>query len=91
MKDTLAKTDAPSSRSRSIRSRYLGGLPDSRGTENEDGITEDAEQEGLEEKLAHDSTPLVMKIAQHDGSLLHKYWSNKHSPGNGFYTGKRKL
>lgn len=74
--------------SRSISGHYMGGNPDSRGTESEDGITEDNEHANLDDRLAHDATPLLMKIAQGDRDDMHKYWSNKHSPGNGFYTGK---
>ncbi len=81
----MSNAGAPSSRS--LPAHYLGGLPDSRGTESDDGITEDNEEESLDERLAHDSTPLLMKIAQHDGENLHKFWNNEHSAGNGFYTG----
>ena len=76
--------------SRSIHGHYMGGNPDSRGTESEDGITEDNEHSNLDDRLAHDATPLLMKIAQGDREDMHKYWSNKHSPGNGFYTGKNQ-
>ena len=45
----------------------------------------------MEDKLSHDSTPLLMKIAQHDRDDMNKLWNNKHSPGNGFYTGMATL
>eukprot|EP00794_Sanderia_malayensis_P017974 gene17974-19770_t len=85
-KQSIASVASSAASSRSLPARYFGGLPDSRGIENNDGIVEDNEVDSLEEKLAHDSTPLVMKIAQHDGQNLHKFWNNKHSPGNGYYT-----
>ena len=72
---------------RSLSGHYAGGMPDTRPTETEEGITEDNEHENLEDKLSHDSTPLLMKIAQHDREDVNKLWTNKHSPGNGFYTG----
>ena len=65
---------------RSLKSRY-------HASENEDGITEDNEAENVDERLAHDSTPLLMKIAQRDDDDVHKFWSTKHNAGNGFYTG----
>ena len=82
--ETLAGSQA---KKRYFDADESNGLPDSRPTDHEGGIFEEDEHSQLEERLSHDSTPFLMKIAQHDREDMHKLWTNKHSPGNGFYAG----